>query len=197
MNALRLVAAPARRASAPEPGVIVAAQQGDAAARAELVDHYARPVWALVCRILGRAHRREAAEDITQEALIAMLRSLPRYVDDGRGRFSAWVMTIAARAAIDELRSRRSMTVAIDVPADEQTRPDRLVEQQAVGEAIATAIEALTPEFRAAFVLRAYHDLDYVDIAAALGIDVGTVKSRLWRARAQLQRALAEVRDER
>jgi RNA polymerase sigma-70 factor (ECF subfamily) len=112
------------------------------------------------------------------------------------GRFSAWVMTIAARTVIDELRRRTDLAPALEI-IDDDERPDRRSERRATVRAIEDAVGNLPPEYRAAFVLRAYHELEYGEIADALGIDIGTVKSRLWRARAQLQAALAEVRDER
>jgi RNA polymerase sigma-70 factor (ECF subfamily) len=175
--------------------VVEAARRGERSAQARVVDRFARPIWALACRMLGSAGRREATDDITQDALLAVLRSLPRYRFEA-GRFSAWVMTIAARTVIDELRRRTDLAPALEI-IDDDERPDRRSERRATVRAIEDAVGNLPPEYRAAFVLRAYHELEYGEIADALGIDIGTVKSRLWRARAQLQAALAEVRDER
>ncbi len=78
------------------------------------------------------------------------------------------------------------------VPAED--RADLVAERRAIATVIAAEIETLSPEMRAAFVLRAHHDLDYAEIAMALDLDVGTVKSRLWRARAALRDRLQEVR---
>lgn len=179
-------------------GVVEAAARGERWAQAAIVDRYARPIWALVCRMLGGAGRRGAADDITQDALLAVLRSLPRFRPETSARLGAWVMTIAARTAIGELRRRRDVLAPVEIADDDDgDRPDRGAERNAVARAIESAVGDLGPEFRAAFVLRAYHELDYAEIASALGIDIGTVKSRLWRARAQLRAALAEVRDER
>ena len=72
-------------------------------------------------------------------------------------------------------------------------RPDERSERASTGRAIARAVGTLSPEVRAAFVLRAYHELSYLEIARELEIEVGTVKSRLWRAKAALQAHLEEM----
>jgi len=194
VTALRVL--PPSRPVEIERGVVEAAQRGEQWAQAQIVERYARSIWALACRMLGGAAQRQAADDITQDALLAVLRSLPRYRFDG-GRLGAWVMTIAARTTIDELRRRPDIAAQVEIAIDDDERPDRSAERRATVRKIEAAVGALAPEYRAAFVLRAYHELEYTEIAEALGIDLGTVKSRLWRARAQLQAALEEVRDDR
>jgi RNA polymerase sigma-70 factor (ECF subfamily) len=188
---------PLRTAAALEPETVEAAKRGEGWAQAQVVERYSRPVWALVCRILGRAGRSHVAEDATQDALVAALRSLPRFRADGPSSLSSWMLTIAARTAIDVLRRQRDVAPVVDAPAPSDDRPDRTAEQRAIGRAIESAVEQLSPEIRAAFVLRAYHELEYGEIAEALDIDIGTVKSRLWRARATLKSLLEEVRRDR
>ena len=81
-------------------------------------DPLSRPQpWALVCRVLGRAGRGHLAEDISQDALLAVLRSLPRYEPQIPSRFGAWVLTIAARTALSEIRRRREVAPMIEVAA--------------------------------------------------------------------------------
>jgi len=80
------------------------------------------------------------------------------------------------------------------LPGEARTDGDSL--RRGIGAAIERAVNALAPEYRAAFLLREVHGLDYEAIAAALQIDLGTVKSRLGRARAALRAALAEIHDE-
>ena len=75
-------------------------------------------------------------------------------------------------------------------------RPDQDAQRRALAVALVRAVDALAPPFRAAFLLREVQGLSYQEISQALDMDVGTVKSRLSRARAVLQRALAEVHDE-
>ena len=181
-----------------EPATVEAARRGESWAQALVVERYAKPVWSLVCRVLGRAGRRTWADDATQDALVAALRSLPRFRTEGPTSLTSWVLTIAARTAIDVLRRHRELVPVDEGASASQTvseyRPDRSAEQRSLGRAIENAVEQLAPEIRATFVLRAYHELEYAEIAEALAVDLGTVKSRIWRARAALKDLLAEVR---
>jgi len=171
--------------------VLAAAQRGDAWACRRFVLEHQQAVFALVWRMLGPAGRRGQAEDVTQDALVRALRALPRFDPLGRAKLSTWVLTIATRTAIDELRRRQADHAPLeDIELVDAERPDTTVEQARLGRAIADAVGELGPEVRAAFVLRAYHDLSYPEIANALGVDIGTVKSRLFRARQALQARL-------
>jgi RNA polymerase sigma-70 factor (ECF subfamily) len=173
--------------------VLAAAQRGDPWACRAFVRKHQEIVFALVWRMLGRAGRRGQAEDVAQEALTRALRALPRFAPEGRAKLSTWVLTIATRTVIDELRRRRADHERLEdfeLELVDPARPDTSVEQERLGRAIADAVESLGPEVRAAFVLRAYHELSYPEIAAALGVDIGTVKSRLFRARQALQARL-------
>jgi RNA polymerase sigma-70 factor (ECF subfamily) len=170
------------------------AQRGEREACRALVARYQRPVFALLSRLL---HRRGAdLEDVAQETFLRVFRALPGWRSDGPARLSTWILTIATRLALDEL-ARRPLQLApleraLDMPAG--TGADADLERRAVGAAIERAIAALGPDHQAVFLLRELHELDYDEIARALDIDVGTVKSRLSRARAALRTALAEVR---
>ncbi len=154
--------------------------------RGALVVRYQAPVFALVGRMLGRT---SAVEDVAQDVFLAVFRALPKWSARGPARLSSWILAIASRRAIDELRKRR------DVPPIEEPAIDHPARRAEIAVAVERAIAALQPEFRAAFLLREYHDLEYGEIAEALGIDLGTVKSRLSRARQALRVALAEVHD--
>ncbi|MCA9710386.1 MAG: sigma-70 family RNA polymerase sigma factor, partial [Myxococcales bacterium] len=165
--------------------------------RRALVETYQGRVHALAHRMLASAGRRSVADDLVQEAFLRVFRSLPRYAPDGAARLSTWILTIATRTVVDELRRRRPPVAPLYVVEDALPggeRPDERSEQRSTGQAIARAAASLSPEIRAAFVLRAYHDLGYEEIAQILEVGVGTVKSRLWRARQALQQQLEEVR---
>lgn len=175
------------------------AMRGDRQAFRALVERYERPVFALLGRMLFRSGRESLVEDLAQETFVRIFRFLPDFGSDGRTNLSAWILTIAARLAIDELRRRPpraeplevALAVAAECAADE--RSDR----RRVADAIERAVAELTPEYRAVFLLREVHDMDYESIAEALRLDLGTVKSRLSRARAALRRALQGTYDER
>jgi RNA polymerase sigma-70 factor, ECF subfamily len=173
------------------------ARRGESSALTALVRHYQRPVYALCARLLvGR--RAEAVDDVTQEAFIRICRGLGRFTPEGKARLTTWILTVATRTCLNALRDARRAaalapaTAAEAAPDDpEQAALDR--EQRRRVEA---AMAALPEEMRAVLVLRAYHDFDYDEIAAALGLEIGTVKSRLGRARAALREALIDEEHE-
>jgi RNA polymerase sigma-70 factor, ECF subfamily len=173
------------------------AQIGDRAAQAVLIERYQRPVFALLSRMLGG--QRALVEDLAQETFLRVLRSLHGFDRRGPARLSTWILTIATRLALDDLRRRtprpEDAVVAGSTPAV-LPRPDQDANRRALALALVRAVESLGTPFRAAFLLREVHGLTYEQIARALDIDPGTVKSRLARARAVLQRALAEVHGE-
>lgn len=133
------------------------------------------------------------ADDATQEALIKIVRNLPRF--DGRSSFGTWAYRIATNAALDELRKRKrrpSLTMVRDDDSGEvRLEPvddlaGRRVEAIADRLAIDSALADLPEDFRAAVVLRDVGDLDYAEIAEVLDVAVGTVKSRIARGRRML-----------
>jgi RNA polymerase sigma-70 factor (ECF subfamily) len=169
----------------------LAVQGEDLAARA-LVRRHERAVFALLGRLLGP--RSGLVEDLAQESFLRVFAALPRFDPAGPARLSTWILTIAARVALDQLRRRAPVfapLAALDDHAGPQRADDHL-RRRKLAAAIETALAELAPEYRVAFVLREFHELEYPEIAAALAIDRGTVKSRLSRARAALRLALTE-----
>lgn len=170
------------------------ARRGDDAACRELVLRYQRPVFALLSRLLARNGRAALVEDLAQETFLRAFGALPGFDPRGPARLSTWLLTIAARLALDELKSRRPalepLSRAEAVPSNART--DQPSEQRRIANRIALAVEALTPDQRAAFLLREAHGLSYEEVASALNVDLGTLKSRLSRARAALRIALEE-----
>jgi RNA polymerase sigma-70 factor (ECF subfamily) len=165
------------------------AQRGDERAWRDLVARYQRPVHALVWRLLaGRARHR--VEDLTQETFVRVLRALPGFDPAGPASLATWMLTIATRLTLNELRRPEHASLAAEPLADERT--DAASERQRLGAAIARGVAALPDAQRAVFVLREYHDLEYQDIASVLDLDLGTVKSRLARARAALRDHLGD-----
>ena len=178
-----------------DEGLVDAARGGDRAALDALLRRHHDRVFALCRRMTGND---ADAHDATQEALIAVVRGLPRF--DGRARFTTWLHRVATNACLDELRrrGRRPVPGLADERDPEHAAPlsdptaevplDLVAERTAVDEALAQ----LSPEFRAAVVLRDLCDLDYAEIAAALDVPPGTVRSRIARARSQLAALLGD-----
>ena len=128
------------------------------------------------------------AEDATQMALISIVRALPTF--DRRSKFSTWVYRIATNAALDEIRrtQRRALPTDNDAlfdgnPGDETRAVDAQID-------VTQALAQLSEEFRTAVVLRHVVDMEYEEIAIALEIPIGTVRSRIARGRAQLAEIL-------
>ena len=175
---------------------IALAQRGDQGARRAVIERYKRPIFALLGRMFPARGDRPLVEDLAQETFLRVLRALPEFRRGGTTRLSTWILTIASHLAIDAMRRRRREHAplsleALEVPGQDATGAE--VERQLLARALARAIDGLSPEHRAAFLLREYHELSYAEIAESLAIDLGTVKSRLNRARAALRLALAEV----
>lgn len=197
-EALSIRATPDRpqRAAELDEVTLARAQRGDLRAKRALVERYQRPVVALVSRLLRGQADPGLVEDIAQETFLRVFRALPKFDRHGPARLSTWILTIASHRAIDELRRRRLDTrpfdsTAVQVAASD--RADATAERKMLARHLSDAIDGLSPEYRAAFVLREYHGMEYAEISKVLGIDLGTVKSRLSRARSRLRQALAEV----
>ncbi|MCA1825313.1 MAG: RNA polymerase sigma factor [Myxococcales bacterium] len=158
------------------------AQAGDDAACRALVERYQRPVFALISRTIGHG---PLVEDLAQETFLKAFRALARFDPAGRARFSTWLLTIAARLAIDHARRRE--------PAPD--RPRLAAGSAELRTALAAAVESLPPDFRAAFLLREAHGFSTAEVAEALGVEEGTVKSRLSRAREALRQILGDFHD--
>lgn len=170
---------------------VVRAAKGKPAATRALVKRYERPVFALLSRMVGR-HQPALVEDLAQETFLRVFKALPRFRTDVPAKLSSWILTIATRVALDALKRRRPQLEAVSEGAAPRL-DERLAGRQALT-VIEQAVAELPEGQRAALVLRVFHDLDYAEIAAALDVDVGTVKSRISRARARLREATEGMR---
>ncbi|HET6584242.1 MAG TPA: sigma-70 family RNA polymerase sigma factor [Nannocystaceae bacterium] len=186
---------PPRGAHADEAALVARATAGDPAACRTLVERHERAVFCQLRGILGPCGRGAAVEDLAQDTFLRAFRALPRYENDGRAKFCTWLVTIATRLALNELRRRAWVVQPIDTVVDDfagNGNQDPARQSSMVGRGVAAAVESLSPPLRAAFLLREIHGLDYAEIAEVLEIDLGTVKSRLSRARLRLREALAD-----
>jgi RNA polymerase sigma-70 factor (ECF subfamily) len=158
------------------------AQRGDERAWRDLIARYERPIHALIWRML--VSRRERVEDLVQETFVRVLHALPTFDPGGAASLSTWMLTIATRLTLNELR-RKPLIANPFVEYADSAEVD--VSRRQLGAAIAAAVAKLPPDQRAVLVLREYHDLDYSEIAVVLELELGTVKSRMSRARATLR----------
>lgn len=154
---------------------------GDQAAVGLLVGQYRDRVFGVCFRMLGNRHD---AEDAAQEAFVRAVRSLRQW--DGARDFAPWLLTIAANRCRTMLavRARRRTTVG-DVELLADSRPD-LEQARATAEEVQRALEELREEYRRAFLLFHTEQMSYLDIAAALDVPLGTVKTWVHRARLEL-----------
>ena len=167
--------------------------QGDVNAFEKLVTEYEKAVYAIAQRMTGNA---EDAADMTQETFIKAYNSLSSFRGDSK--FSVWLYRIATNVCLDFLRSRsRKPTVSLSVEdddgeeveldiADESQSPERLLERGLTRDAVRRGLNALSPEYRQILLLREIQGLSYEEIADVLTLEVGTVKSRIFRARKRL-----------
>jgi RNA polymerase sigma-70 factor (ECF subfamily) len=175
---------PALAATQPTPSeldelTLRRAQRGDERAWRDLIAIYQDRTHALLFRVLAGRHR---VPDLAQETFVRVLRSLDKFDPNGPAKLSTWILTIATRLALNELRRPDLQPLDVE-PVAEPANLDR----KRLGAAIAAGIAALDDDQRAVLVLREYHELDYADIAVATNQELGTVKSRLSRARAALR----------
>ena len=181
-----------------EPALIQYAQQGDLDAFNTLVLHYQDMVFNVALRILGDD---ELAADAAQEAFISAFRSIGSFRG---GSFKAWLMRTVTNACYDELRrqKRRPTTPLepdtndgeeMDSPrwlADPNMSPEQEAEADELERAIQHCLENLPTDFRVVVVMADIQGLDYSEVAVAARVPLGTIKSRLARARLRLRECL-------
>jgi RNA polymerase sigma-70 factor, ECF subfamily len=181
-----------------ELSLIQTAQRGDLDSFNTLVLHYQDMVFNTALRILGDG---DMAADATQEAFISAFRSINSYRG---GSFKAWLMRTVTNACYDELRrqKRRPTTPLepetndgeeVDSPrwlADKSMTPAEKAEADELEHAIQHCLEALPTEFRSVVVLADIQGMDYSEVATASRVPLGTIKSRLARARLRLRECL-------
>lgn len=170
--------------------MVAAAQGGDRNALDQLLRRHYDRIHAVCRRIAGTTRD---ADDACQEAMIKIVRNLPRF--DGRSSFGTWAYRIATNASLDELRKRNrrpGLTLVDDNAPSEPVDPRAAgrVEDIADRLLLDSALAELPDDIRAAVVLRDVANLDYAEIAEALDVPVGTIKSRISRGRAALARRL-------
>ena len=176
-----------------EAAVIQAVLDGDVNAYEALVKEYEKNVYNLALRMTGNS---EDAADMAQEAFIKAYNSLTAFRGDSK--FSVWLYRIVSNVCLDFLRSRsRKQTVSLSTEnddgeeveldiADETHSPEQLLDRGLTRDAVRRGLAALPPDHREILLLREIQGLSYEEIADVLGLEAGTVKSRIFRARKKL-----------
>jgi RNA polymerase sigma-70 factor (ECF subfamily) len=175
---------------------------GDTRAFEELVETYQNKVYTLAYRYMGNE---DDANDMSQEAFIKSFRSLKSYKGDAS--FGTWIYRITTNVCLDELRhrKRRVVPLSLDEPLatvdgdevkreipDSSLAADKIYEQKEFSQHIQLLLDEMKSEHKSVIVLRDVMELSYEEIAAVLDCSIGTVKSRISRARNILQKKLVE-----
>lgn len=170
-----------------------AAAGGDEAAFGELVRLHEKKVYRLALRMCASP---EDAEDVAQEAFLSAWKGLPSF--RGEAGFSTWLYRLTSNAAIDHLRRTRRQRgegslddegLGLEA-ADPAPSPQEEAEGMELREAVAEGMGRLSDSHRQALALREIQELSYEEIASVLEVDLGTVKSRISRAREALRKIL-------
>ena len=156
----------------------------------EVVREHSARVYRLAYRLSGN---QQDAEDLTQETFVRVFRSLSSYTP---GTFEGWLHRITTNLFLDMVR--RKARIRFDALPDDAERlpgkepsPAQVYDDTHFDDDVQAALDGLPPDFRAAVVLCDLEGLSYEEIAATLGIKIGTVRSRIHRGRTQLREALA------
>ena len=175
------------------------AQRGDHAAFRTLVETYQTRVWELCWRMLAPVGLGHRAEDVSQDTFVRVFRYVGGFEPGGAARLSTWILTIATRRALSELARTRprggddEALAALETAVADDAGAGHATARRELGDQLAKAIAALPDGARAVLLLRDLYDLEYAEIAHALELDLGTVKSRLARARAAVRARLGGV----
>jgi RNA polymerase sigma-70 factor (ECF subfamily) len=168
----------------PDKELVARFQQGEEDAFVTLMERHERHVYNLSYRMLGGA---EDARDATQDAFLSCFRHLPSF--RGEAAFSTWLHRIAVNACYDIVRRRKPATSLEEELIEPPAGTDH-AEQASAAADVQRALLEVPPEFRSVLIMHELQDMPVEEVARALEIPVGTVKSRLHRGRVALGRAL-------
>lgn len=182
-----------------EDQYIERAKSGDEEAFSELMNHYETRVYRFLLRMTRST---EDALDLSQETFLRVYRSLSLFKN--QSAFSTWIFSIAHHLCVDharkQARKKRFTFHSVDEEdalalPDTNPTPDAVAENKLLASEIDRALSEITPDLREIFLLREVSGLSYAEIAETLELELGTVKSRIARARVALQKELSDLRN--
>lgn len=181
--------------------LISRAKQGDMAAFEMLVVQHEKIVYNVTLRMMNHS---EDAKDISQEVWVKAYRSIANF--DERSAFSTWIYRIAVNTCIDEMRKRKGkQSISLDNElededgtwkyqvADDGDTPEESLLRKEIKNEIITALETISEDYKTVFVLRDIQGLSYDEIAEITGLALGTVKSRISRARNYIKEEIFKI----
>lgn len=183
--------------------LIQKAQKGDTNAFGTLVASYEKFIFNVACKMFSNS---EDASDIAQEALIKAYKNIDKF--DFNSSFSTWLYRITVNACIDEMRRRKGReSISIDAEDEESGlavqiedtslgAEERVIQNETVSE-VRAAIDKLSEEHKTVIILRDLQDMTYEQVAQTLDLSIGTVKSRLARARKSLKDIILKDREQK
>ena len=179
-----------------EKELVRRAAGGDETAFAELVQRYENKIYHLALRMCANPGD---AMDVAQDAFLSAWKGLPNFRQEAE--FSTWLYRLTSNAAIDHLRKTRKQRGDVSLDDEElkldavdpAPSPQQTTEERELRSAVAAALTQLSEDHRRVLVLRELSQLSYEEIASALSLDIGTVKSRISRARNALRKILLKT----
>lgn len=181
-----------------ETEIVSKAQEGDGYAFERLFERYKHFVWSVAYRM---TYDFDAAEDVAQEVFVSAWKSLKTF--RGGSAFSTWLYTITVNKTLNRLRappnlsydSFDAMTARVDREVFKRQNPKSGADMVEAEQTLAMLLSKLDPDRRVVIILREIEGLSYEEIAKATGAPIGTVRSRIARARAELEKLAGEIEE--
>jgi RNA polymerase sigma-70 factor (ECF subfamily) len=169
-----------------ETGIIRAVLEGDTESFRLLVQRYQKPVIRMIANLINDRH---ICEDIAQEVFLTAYKKLPSF-DPARSSFSTWLFTIARNKSINAMKKRKILSVSSPPENPDFSEPTDSLIQNELFNRLDRALKSLSPKHRRALVMAEFENLPYEQIAQIEGVRIGTIKSRINRAKNRLRSAI-------
>ena len=169
-----------------DTGIIRAVLEGDTESFRLLVQRYQKPVIRMIANLINDRH---ICEDIAQEVFLAAYKKLPSF-DPARSSFSTWLFTTARNKSINAIKKRRILSVSNPPENPYFSEPGDILIRNEIFARLDRALKSLSPRHRRALVMAEFENLPYEQIAQIERVRIGTIKSRINRAKHRLRSVL-------